>query len=704
MNRKLWIVAPLALLSLAVGALAASAGPQPEAAPAASPASDKPQPAAPLAVVTSTFTYQGRLTQSGSPANGSYDIVFTLYDAATGGTPIGSPVTVISQTVSGGLFTVPLSFGAGAFDGTARWLDMSVRVTGGGSYTPLTPRQALTAAPYAMSLMPGAYVSGSTPIGTGVLGLNNYGVGDGIRASANTGYGVIGSSLSAVGVYGTGPSVGVYGQSSSGYGGYFEGKVQVTGPLTITGALSGTNALFNSGSFSVSTGHAVTASSAGAGGSGVFGSNSSSGDGVYGTSSTGIGVHGESQSYRGVYGLSPGGYGVYGESSYAYGVYGLSPSGYGVYGDSSNGYGVRARSTSGYAIYATSTYNDAVIASSSSGYGVIGYGSTAIAGYGGPTGVYGSGASKGVSGFGTGYGVYGESNDGTGVYGTSITGDGAVGQASASNRSGVWGNNSGGGPGVAGSSNTGTGVSGTSNSGHGMTGTAYLVNTSGVAGFNVSGTGVYGQTGSGIGVYGTSSSSTGVYGISNTSVGVSGTSTSGTGVYGTSSSGYAGYFSGNVRITGTCCGLSAGYSQIDNPLDPANKYLQHSFVQSPEMKDVYDGNITTDARGEAIVTMPSYFEGLNRDFRYQLTVVGGQFAQAIISSEIKGNRFTIKTDKPNLKVSWQVTGVRHDPYAQAHPITAEPEKPANERGLYLHPELYGQPGSKKIDGSNRSQP
>jgi hypothetical protein len=70
------------------------------------------------------------------------------------------------------------------------------------------------------------------------------------------------------------------------------------------------------------------------------------------------------------------------------------------------------------------------------------------------------------------------------------------------------------------------------------------------------------------------------------------------------------------------------------------------------------GNVTTDAHGDAIVTLPDDFAAHQRDFRYQLTVIG-QFAQAIVSSEINDNRFAIKTDRPNVKVSWQVTGVRY---------------------------------------------
>jgi hypothetical protein len=113
------------------------------------------------------------------------------------------------------------------------------------------------------------------------------------------------------------------------------------------------------------------------------------------------------------------------------------------------------------------------------------------------------------------------------------------------------------------------------------------------------------------------------------------------------------------------------------------------------MLNVYNGNLTTDANGDATVELPTYFEALNKDFRYQLTVIG-QFAQAIVAQEIQNNRFTIKTDKSNVKVSWQVTGVRQDPYANANRIQVEVEKPANERGTYLHPEVYGQPRSKSV--------
>jgi len=151
---------------------------------------------------------------------------------------------------------------------------------------------------------------------------------------------------------------------------------------------------------------------------------------------------------------------------------------------------------------------------------------------------------------------------------------------------------------------------------------------------------------------------------------------------------------GNLAVGGNLTKASGSF-EIDHPLDPANKYLYHSFVESPDMMNIYNGNVTTDAAGNATVTLPDWFEALNRDFRYQLTVIG-QFAQAIVSSEISSSSFTIKTDKPNVKVSWQVTGIRQDAWANAHRIPTEVEKAPADQGHYLHPELFGHAGEPSI--------
>ncbi len=166
-----------------------------------------------------------------------------------------------------------------------------------------------------------------------------------------------------------------------------------------------------------------------------------------------------------------------------------------------------------------------------------------------------------------------------------------------------------------------------------------------------------------------------------------GHNTSGEG-YGVVSTGSA-LITGNLEVEGA---ITAGTKdfKIDHPLDPANKYLYHASVESSEMMNIYTGNITTDSQGEATVKMPSWFEAVNTDFRYQLTVMG-QFAQAIVSQKLENSQFTIKTNAPNVEVSWQVTAVRHDPYAMAHPLVVEQNKPEREVGFYMHPELYGQP-------------
>jgi hypothetical protein len=156
----------------------------------------------------------------------------------------------------------------------------------------------------------------------------------------------------------------------------------------------------------------------------------------------------------------------------------------------------------------------------------------------------------------------------------------------------------------------------------------------------------------------------------------------------------AAQFFGDVSVQGMMA-KTGGTFKIDHPQDPANKYLIHSFVESPDMMNIYNGNITTDANGEAVVSMPGYFEAENIDFRYQLTVIG-TFAQAIVLKEISNNKFVVKTDKPNVKVSWMVTGVRNDLWAQNRRVIPEVEKTGADKGKYLHPEYYGKGNEARI--------
>ena len=288
-----------------------------------------------------------------------------------------------------------------------------------------------------------------------------------------------------------------------------------------------------------------------------------------------------------------------------------------------------------------------------------------------------------------------EGSNGKGVYGYAGTGSGAMGVYGAATQGhGVQGY------GVIGVVGNGTawGVYGNSGATSGIGVNAIAANGIGVNATSPGGTGVQASGG----VYGVDATATidggsGVYGTGNGAsgngvVGIANVGSSAYGIWGLSSSGYAGVFSGNVLVAGTLS-KAAGSFQIDHPLDPENRYLFHSFVESPDMMNVYNGNVTLDAAGRATVQLPRYFEALNQDFRYQLTPIGGQFVP-FVAEEIKAGRFTIAGGEPGLKVSWQVTGIRRDPYANAHRIKVEPLKPRAERGTYLHPEVWGQPAAK----------
>lgn len=162
-----------------------------------------------------------------------------------------------------------------------------------------------------------------------------------------------------------------------------------------------------------------------------------------------------------------------------------------------------------------------------------------------------------------------------------------------------------------------------------------------------------------------------------------------------SATGYAGYFDGKVHVTGMLEKAGGGF-KIDHPLDPSHKYLSHSFVESPDMLNIYNGNTALNEQGESWVQLPPWFETLNGEFRYQLTPVGAAAPNLHVAQEIQSGRFKIAGGPPKGKVSWQVTGVRNDAYAQAHRIQVEENKRPEEQGLYLHPEAFGQSPSKRL--------
>ena len=462
---------------------------------------------------------------------------------------------------------------------------------------------------------------------------------------------------------------------------------------------------------------------------GVLGEDHSSGGGfgVQGYSNAGTGLYGNSVGNSGV--TNPDGYtqaGVIGDSNTNPGVLGTSSAAYGVYGASSaNGgagvYGINVGSSGGAGVTGVGPL------SPDEGVGVFG-----ISNYAGvsglsvessgitenPAGVVGdsttnpgvlgtSSGENGVEGITTANGnsgVFGNdesSGGGYGLYGNSTNGNGVQGVSHANGKSGVVGEDqsSGGGNGVYASSTNGTGVSGNSTGGYGVYGSS--TGEDAIHGYTTANhrggvSGIDASSGGGYGVYGSSDNGSGVFGITNAvGLGLAGVYAYGNGdsigLYaynGPSSDTNTLIVDGSAAVTGVI-NKGGGSFKIDHPLDPAGKYLYHSFVESPDMMNVYNGTVTLNADGKATVELPDWFEVLNRDYRYQLTAIGSPAPELHISREVKDGTFSIGGGRGDQKVSWQVTGIRQDAWADANRIPVEVDKPAEDQGRYLHPELFG---------------
>jgi len=386
--------------------------------------------------------------------------------------------------------------------------------------------------------------------------------------------------------------------------------------------------------------------------------------------------------------------------------------GYGVFGVSNNFIGVRGWSDRGPGVDASSDKYSGVIGRS--------YLGTGVTGLGGPYGVFGRANNR------DGSGVYGVSAEGNGVVGIAYRRDancfGVIGNGSSSpNGYGVYGISERL-VGVLGYSAYGSALRGESGEGNGVVGICWRATKAGVSGYSIGGVGVSGESDNSVGVSGYSDNASGVSGISTSLYGVYAYSRDSYGLYVNSGTRLAAYLDGTVTINGDLringnISKGGGSFKIDHPLDPANKYLSHSFVESPDMKNVYDGVVSLDGKGEAEIELPDWFGALNKDFRYQLTAIGAPGPNLHIAEEISdtttistsysnsssrnnnnnnNSHFKIAGGTSGMKVSWQVTGIRKDPWANAHRIDVEEDKPAKEQGYYIHPDLYGQPEEKGI--------
>ena len=342
---------------------------------------------------------------------------------------------------------------------------------------------------------------------------------------------------------------------------------------------------------------------------------------------------------------------------------------------------------------------------------------------------YSSGDGAGAFGenTGDGYGLFGNATGtngigsyaqatgtgGVGVYGVATSTDANAGLFYANNvansYSALFAQHDGTGSAISGVVTTGTGRGGTFISANDAGAIGVSTNTtsnSGIAGLGNNGTTYYSPV-DGAGVSGTGEN-TGVagYGLtpSDNTIGVLGSfdgggNNDGMGVagFGDANAGWGFGVWGQGNFYGVyangdmgCAGVKTFI--IDHPLDPENKFLKHFSMESPEILNVYRGNIILDNSGSAEVQLPSYFNSINVNFSYQLTPIGGAAPDLHILNSIDNNGiFKISGGSPNLKVSWIVYAERNDLYVQKNPdkTIAELPKKGNRKGRYLMAELYG---------------
>lgn len=651
---------------------------------------------------THVLSYQGRLADptTGAPkADGSYSMTFRIYDAAAAGTILWTEIKDIS--VSKGLFstllgdTTPLP--STVFDGNDRWLGVKV-----GGDTETTPRMRLAFAPYASyALNAGSLGGQNSAFYRNATNLNAGTVADArIPTAITRDSEVFGLVTAADGAGSTLDADLLDGQDSAFYRNATNINAGTLADARVAATIARDSEVFGLVTAADGAGSTLDADLLDGQNSTAFAAASHNHSGANITSGTVAEARIDATITR--------------DSEVMSIVTGADGAGSGLDADlldgmnSSDFIGVSGGTMESaianpvLKVTQNGTGGNAGMAglfSSSESIAVQGATGGTGPGIAGVRGSAGTGINlsikSGVLGHSdTGWGVAGSSVDNAGVFGFSSNDWAVEGQALSTGDGGVFGTSFGGGADTSGVYGLHTATTGVVYGVRGQTsstsGRAVYGNATATSGANY---GVYGESDSpsGRGVYGTSPY-LGVYGYS--------TGTSGSyGVYGyaaANANNYAGYFAGNVHVGGTLS-KSSGTFKIDHPLDPENKYLSHSFVESPDMMNVYNGNVTLGEDGSAWVELPGYFQALNRDFRYQLTAIGGPGPNLYIAQEVAENRFQIAGGGPGLRVSWQVTGIRQDAYANDHPVIVEENKPENERGTYLYPEGFGKERSQGLD-------
>ncbi len=599
------------------------------------------------AAVPQLISHQGRLTTAaGAPvADGLYFMKFQIYDAASGGTSLWDSQFRTVQ-VTGGLYTYILGqdvpFTNGLFSGGNRWLGITVGVD-----PEMTPRKQMIATGYAFVSQNADSVDWS-----GIKGVPA-GFADGVD---DIGDGDITAVVTAGGLTGGAAS----------------------GDANISIASGGVT------SAHIGDGQIVDAD--------INAAANIAANKINGTAATlsGIQTFSGTNTFGGFFGI--------GDSTMKANSSGITMgTGFLPNGSNSNILEVRRHhSTSSSRIGINTSISNAGTGMLYGSYTRVSATTLGDAGAGQTTGSY----ILSESDHSDRYGVYSEcyakdraltTGNSYGAYSLGFDGDqafGAYGGATSSNYGfGVYG--------LANANTISYGVYGEAHNSNQITGVQGYVHN-GSNGFAVSGNAT-GNNSAAYGIYGQATVNSGVsYGVYGRASNNTGT---GYGVYGeaylNTGSNWAGYFSGDVNVTGTIF-TPVFVTRLDHPLDPENRYLQFSGVDSPEMTSVLSGNVVTDVQGNAEITVPDYFVAIAGSPRYQLTVIG-DFAQAVVSRELNESGFAVRTDKPNVKVSWQITVTRQDAFANYHRVQTETVKPADEVGKFRFPEAFGQPENRGID-------
>ncbi len=590
----------------------------------------------------SAFTYQGELRQSGAPVTGAADLRFRLYDALTVGTQIGSTIDRPNVALAQGRFTQDLDFGATAFGPDARFLEIDVRSPAGvGSYVTLAPRQRVTPSPAAQ-----------------------FSVQAGNAATA------VSATTAASATTATNATQ-LNGQAASFYQNAANLSSGTLPDARLAGTYSGVLALSNAG-------NAFTGVFAG-GGAGLTGLNASSlalGTLPDARLSSNVALLNNTQTFTGAktFSIAPSFTGA--GSPFTVAGTGLVAN---LNADRLDGLDSTA--------FLQSIPVPLTLSGTSATHIIRGDNASAAD--------YSSGVLGLVAGTPTGldeiFGVWGEATAPSGyTYGlwgevASTAGTGGLGCATATTGF-TWGlvglSFSSGGTGVYGAARASGGTT------YGVWGTS----------LSAAGYGVYGSASGGTqnaGVYGNSSAFNG-----NGIIGEALSGGSAFGLWAKAPQGTGVYCQGALTVTGTKA------FRIDHPSDPENQYLIHYCSEGPEPLNVYRGNVVTDASGYAVIALPSYFEEINRDVSYQLTVIDNSddFVLAKVAEGVRDNSFTVRTSKPNVRVSWEVKGVRNDLYTRHYGAPVEVNKTDKDRGTYQHPELYGQPKERMFGYVPESPP